>query len=235
LAADVVTHTAQMHLRDASWFSGSVLFGLVLIAAALLVTGYGVAVGVGVIAGLLLGATSMLAVIALSSRRSGGSSYGFLSSGSRSRNWSANDPDHELIQRHGHDSMRVMGVDAGALRRVIAVGRKVEAGGAHVELTAVEIRENGGVATLVTHTPPPVGSVGPFVEVDVSDDTGGVYVASGQGSGGSGAGTSRHEIRFAPAPPDGARILILHIVRFLNPFPGPTTQLDGPWEFKVEL
>jgi hypothetical protein len=206
------------------------LLGLVLVAAALLIAGYGVAVGMGVIVGLLLGAAIILVFLGLSSRSHVSAGFSWVSHGGP-----ANQPDHELIQRYGRDSMRVAGVDAGALRRVIAVGGSVEAGGARVELIALEVREDGGIATLVAHTRPPVGYIGHFIEVAVSDDAGTAYVASGQGSGGSGPTASRHEIRFAPAPPDGARILTLRVVSFADPFPGRAVQLDGPWEFRVEL
>lgn len=206
------------------------LLGLVVVATALLIAGYGVPVGIGAIAGLLLGGTAVLAFLGLQSRSSGGTATTWLSRGGP-----ANQPDPELIERHGRDSMRVAGVDAGALRRVIPLGDAVEAGGARVELVALEIREDGGIATLVAHTRPPVGYLGPFVEVTVSDDAGTAYVASGQGSGGSDPGTSRHEIRFAPAPPESAGTLTLRIEAFVDPFPGRAVQLRGPWEFRVTL
>lgn len=204
------------------------LLGLVAVATALLIAGYGVPVGIGVVTGLLLGAAVILAFLGLSSRGPAGSTW-------LARDESANQPDHELFDRHGRNAMRVAGVDAGTLRRVIAVGSSVDAGGARIELIAVEIREDGGIATLVAHTRPPVGYVGPFAEVTVSDDAGTAYVASGQGSGGPAPGHSRHEIRFAPAPPEDAHGLIFHVASFADPFHGRAVQLDGPWEFRVEL
>jgi hypothetical protein len=140
-----------------------------------------------------------------------------------------------LLERHGRDVMRVAGVDAGGLRRVIPLGDAVEAGGARVEIVVLEIREAGAIATIVAQTRPPVGNVGHFAEVTVSDDAGTAYVASGQGAGGSGPGTSRLEIRFAPAPPESARTLTLSIEAFMDPFPEPAVQLRGPWEFRVAL
>jgi hypothetical protein len=205
------------------------LLGLLLVVAALLLAGLGVAVAVGIIAGFLLGLANILAFLALSSRPRGGS-VTWLSHGGP-----PNQPDQDLIQRFGRDSTRVAGVDASALRRVISVGSSVEAGGVRVELIALEVREDGGVATLVAHTRPPVGHVGHFLEVVVSDDAGATYVASGQGLGGSGPTTSRHEIRFAPAPPDAAHVLTLRVASFADPFPGLAARLDGPWEFRVEL
>jgi len=206
------------------------LLGLVVVATILLIAGYGVPVGIGALAGLLLGLAAIIGFLGLGQRSGGGGVV----------TWdmdraSPNQPDISLIERHGLDSMRVAGVDAGALRRVIPLGDLAEAGGAQLELVAVEIREDGGVATLIARTRPPVGPVGPFADVAVSDDAGTVYVASGQGSGASHPGASRHEVRFAPAPPDGARTLTIRIESFADPFPGRAAALRGPWEFRVTL
>ena len=98
-------------------------------------------------------------------------------------------------------------------------------------------RERAGtpcVATLVAQSRPLAGYVGHVVEVTVSDDAGTAYVASGQG-GGSSSGASRHEIRFAPAPPEAAQGFVFHVASFADPFQGRAVQLDGPWEFRVEL
>ncbi len=203
------------------------LLGAVLIVAALLLAGLGLAVGAGIIAGVLLGFANVLAVLSLSSRSRGGSSVRYLSH--------HGPPDDELMQRFGRESMRVAGVDEGPLRRVIAIGSSVEAGGVRLELVAVEIRDDGGIATVVAHTRPPVGHVGHFVDVAVSDDAGTAYAASGQGSGGSGPTVTRNEIRFAPRPPDGAHTLSVRVVSFADPFTGTTGRLDGPWEFRVPL
>lgn len=79
-----------------------------------------------------------------------------------------------------------------------------------------------------------MGYVGHLVEVTVSDDAGTAYVASSQG-GGLSLGASRHEIRFAPAPPEDAQGLVFHVASFADPFHGRAVQLDGLWEFRVEL
>ena len=149
----------------ASRASAFLLLGLIVLAAALLIAGYGVAVGVGVIAGMLLGLAAILAFLAMRPHTSGGSSYTF---GSWSRD--PNQPDQDVLQRHHHDWLRVAGVDASALRRVIAGGTSVAAAGVRVELVALEIREDGGIATAVAYTRPPVGQVGSFVAVSVTDD-----------------------------------------------------------------
>lgn len=48
-------------------------------------------------------------------------------------------------------------------------------------------------------------------------------------------GASRHEIRFAPAPPESARTLTIQIESFIAPFRGQVVHLRGPWEFRVTL
>jgi hypothetical protein len=207
------------------------LLGAALLASGLLVVGYGVAVGIGVIVGLVLGWMVIVAVLAMSHRS--GSSVTFLAQDRR-----VGEPDGAdmaQMESFGRDSMRVAGVDAGVLRRVIALGDEVEASGARVELIAIEIREDGGIATLAAHVRPPVGTLGHFADVAVSDDADTAYVAIGIGIGGSFPGSSRHEIRFAPAPPDAAQTLTLRIEGFMDPFPGPTVQLRGTWEFRVAL
>jgi hypothetical protein len=207
-----------------------VLLVLIVTAAALLVAGWGVAVGVGVFVGLALGFATILGFIVMTRRAGGSASFSVLRAGPSSTEY-----DNALLARHGRDSMRVMGIDAGDLRRVIAVGASVEAGGVRLELIAVELRTDGGLATLVAHTRPPIGPAGQFVEVRVSDDAETAYTAAGQGMGGSAPTTTRHEIRFAPAPPASAEVLTLSIDRFDDPFPGGATPIEGPWTFEVRL
>ncbi len=203
---------------------------LVVAAAASLVAGWGVAVGVGVFIGLVLGFVAILAAFAMAQRTGGFASFSSLRATSNQI-----EPDRALLDRHGHDSMRVAGIDEGDLRRVIALGTTVEAGGVRLELTSVELRTDGGLATLVAHTRPPIGQAGPFVEVRVSDDTGTIYVAAGQGLGGPGPTTTRHDVRFAPGPPSSAKVLTLSIDRFVDPFSGGATPIDGPWTFEISL
>lgn len=207
-----------------------VLLVLVVAAAAMLVAGWGVAVGVGVFIGLVLGFVAILVAMAIAQRSGGSVSFSSLRAAPNQT-----EPDHALLEKHGRDSMRVMGIDAGDLRRVIAVGAAVEAGGVRLELIAVELREDGGLATLVAQTRPPIGPAGQFMEVRVSDYAETAYVAAGQGLGGSGPTTTRHELRFAPAPPEAAAVLSITIDRFVDPFPSGATAIEGPWTFDVRL
>jgi hypothetical protein len=207
-----------------------VLLVLVVVAAILLVAGWGVAVGVGVFIGLVLGFVAILAAMAIAQRSGGSVSFSSLRAASNQP-----EPDHALLEKHGRDSMRVVGIDAGDLRRVIAVGAAVEAGGVRLELIAVELRTDGGLATLVAQTRPPIGPVGHFAEVRVSDDANTAYVAAGQGMGGPTPTTTRHEVRFAPAPPEAAAVLSITIDRFIDPFPSGALPIEGPWWFDVRL
>lgn len=205
--------------------------GIVLLTTVLLVAGFGVQIGIGVIVGALLGVAWIGALLAMNPRTSGGAGYvSWSGAGS-----SARPPGHEVIERYHRDWMRVAAVDASELRRVIAVGRSVQAADVRAELVAVEIREDGGVAGIVTHTRPPVGQTGHFVEVTVTDDRGTEYAAAGQGSGGGGTGASRYDIRFSPTPPSDASVLTLRVASFTAPFPGPVERLTGPWEFEIRL
>ena len=207
-----------------------VLLLLVVAAAALLVAGWGVPVGVGVFIGLVLGFVAILAAMAIAQRSGGSVSFSSLRAAS---NYA--EPDHALLEKHGRDSMRVMGIDAGDLRRVIAVGAAVEAGGVRLELIAVELRTDGGLATLVAQTRPPIGPPGHFADVRVSDDVNTAYVAAGQGMGGPTPTTTRHEVRFAPAPPAATAVLSITIDRFIDPFPSGALPIEGPWKFEIGL
>jgi hypothetical protein len=214
----------------ASRLPALVLLVLVVVAAALLVAGLGVAVGVGVFVGLVLGFVAILAALAIAQRSGGSVSFSSLRAASNQT-----EPDHALLEKHGRDSMRVVGVDAGDLQRVIAVGAAVEAGDVRLELIAVELRTDGGLATLVAQTRPPIGPVGHFAEVRVSDDADTAYVAAGQGMGGPTPTTTRHEVRFAPAPPEAAAVLSITIDRFVDPFPSGALPIEGPWTFDIGL
>jgi hypothetical protein len=196
----------------------------------LLVAGWGVAVGVGVFIGLVLGFVAFLAAMAIAQRSGGSASF----TSFRAASYQA-EPDHAVLEKHGRDSMRVVGIDAGDLRRVIAVGAAVEAGGVRLELIAVELRTDGGLATFLAQTRPPIGAVGHFAEVRVSDDAGTAYVAIGQGMGGPTPTATRHEIRFAPAPPEAAAVLSITIDRFIDPFPSDAIPVEGPWTFEERL
>ena len=122
------------------------------------------------------------------------------------------------------EGARAAAVEMTALRRVVAVGQVTEVEAIRIEMTALELREGGGVALAVAHTEPPdARSLGPFARISVLDDVGTAYAAGSEGSGGSQFAT-RLSIRFAPAPPEAAGQLTIRIEEFVNPFPGPARQ-----------
>lgn len=206
-----------------------ILIILAVTAVAFLVTATEPSVGVSLIAGVVLGVVAALSYLAImSSRGTGGAAQ-----------WSSGFSTYEVqdaIQQHHQKYSQVAAVDASELQRVIAIASIERAGGVAVELTAVEIRDDGGVALLVAHTRPPTGQIGHMVEVSVSDDRATTYAASGQASGGAYATATRFEVRFAPSPPSDATTLNVRIDAFLNPFPGQgKDRMTGPWEFAADL
>jgi hypothetical protein len=225
-----ISNRILLSMTTGSRLPALVLLVLVVAGATLLVAGWGVAVGAGVFIGLVLGFVAILAAMAIAQRSGGSVSFSSMRAASHRP-----EPGLALLEKHGRDSMRVVGIDAGDLRRVIAVGAAVEAGGVQLELIAVELRTDGGLATLVAQTRPPIGPVGHFAEVRVSDDANTAYVAAGQGMGGPSATATRHEVRFAPAPPDAATFLSITIDRFIDPFPSGALPIEGPWKFEIGL
>jgi len=205
--------------------------GFVLVAAVLLLVGYGVPVGVGLLVGLVLGcAVGVMGVLWLGAgpgRTIGAGGVTFYSS-----------ETHGPVELPDwvRDGERAMGVDLSPLQRIVVVAESVESAGVRVELTTIELRETGGLAFAVVHTAPPdARPVGPFARVSVADDVGTAYAAGSQATGGA-PFVVRHDIRFAPAPPAVATRLLVRIEEFANPFPGQgPQQLVGPWEFTVPL
>ena len=205
------------------------VLGLVIVAAALLLVDLGVAVGAGLLVGVVLGLAAVgAAMIAMRRNPSAGWSVSL----------SRTDEDARpgLLQEFGHAMARVADVDCGTLTGVLPIGTEATANGVRIEAIAVELRTDGGIVSLVAHTRPPVASPGHFAEVHVTDDAGTEEVAAVQGSGGSSPSTSRYELRFSPAPPAAASELTIQITRFMDPFPEtPNAPVNGPWSFTVAL
>jgi hypothetical protein len=210
-----------------------VVIGIVLLAAALIVVGYGVPVGVGLFVGLALGCgVGVVGVLWLGAgpgRTVGSGGLTFFGTD----NVTSGPPQFpEWFQ----DGALAAAVEMTALHRVVAVGQVTEIAAIRVELIALELRERGGVAIAVAHTEPPDGrSLGPFARISVLDDVGTSYAAGSDTHGGSPFAT-RLSIRFAPAPPEAAGELTIRVEEFVNPFPGPARrQVVGPWVFVVPL
>jgi hypothetical protein len=209
----------------------------ILAAGILLVAGYGVPVGIGVLVGLVIGALGGLIVsFIIVSRHPGSSSGGSLSTAHAF---------HEGGVVHGdlpfappHDLVRGIElgeqVDRSDLVRVVAGGHRAMAGDVEVTVIAAELRAAGAlVHVTVDHAP--VGVMGaPLATVQVQDDIGTPYEAIGTSSTGS-RDRMRYEIRFVPSPPRDATELAIAIDAFSNPFPGGGGPLRGPWLLRVPL
>ncbi len=210
-----------------------IVIGVVLLAASLVVVGYGVPVGVGLFVGLALGfGVGVVGVLWLGAgpgRTVGLGSWTFLTT-----DGVASGPPQ--FPDWFHNGAPAAAVEMTALHRVVAVGQMTEVEAIRIEVTALELREGGGVALAVAHTEPPdARSLGPFARISVLDDVGTTYAAGSEGNGGSQFAT-RLTIRFAPAPPEAAGELTIRVEEFVNPFPGPARrQVVGPWVFVIPL
>jgi hypothetical protein len=201
-----------------------------ILVAGLLIAGYGVPVGVGLLVGFGAGwSVGLLAGLRMSLRRSepAVSSHAWLSS--------ERGPGDPLeISEPLRRLQRVRDADAGELVRVLAGGATAAEGGVQLELVALEIRSAGAVAHLVALVHPRHDNLWPFVDAVVSDDAATTYVAAGMASGGS-PGRMRFELSIKPAPPAAATVLRLRVESFMDPVGTAETTTRGPWEFDVDL
>lgn len=211
---------------------GLVILVVVLGAVGLLIAGYGVAVGLGALAGLVLGfAAGTLGSLWLW-RGSGRSvTVGGMA-------WSSDRPMAELMADDLMAEMRdlgeISGVDLGTIRSVMPVLATTEASGLSVQLVTIEQHEAGLELTFEVHAQPGTLPPASMARVAMADDIGTVYRASAQGQGGS-AGQMRYQVTAIPAVPPAATRLDVRIERFLDPFPGGRHAALGPWGFSVPL
>jgi hypothetical protein len=210
-----------------------VVMGVLILTAILLIGGYGLPVGLGFTAGLILGTVAAMGVwMWLRSGNPGGRS---VSIGGMSYFHADAPPDAEAMERYGRAMSRVAAVDQSPLRRVLAIGQAAVTHSVRVELIALELREAGGLLTVAVESAPPNASPGSYCDVSMTDDIGTDYTAAGTGGGMSSPGSSRLEIRFAPSPPERASALMIRIDSFVEPLGPAADRLDGPWEFRVSL
>lgn len=211
-----------------------IAIGLLIVVSALLIAGYGVPTGIGFAVGVVLGtAASMFTWLWIKGGPPGTRSVSFGS-------WEANDPPEPPVgmQRWAQTMSRLHGVGEGPLRKVIPIGQSATVETVRVELTAIELREDGGLIPVTIHTRPPTPAPGLVADVTVTDDVGTEYVAGSGNGGGSAGGWSRTELLFAPLPPEAATTLLIRIDAFADPFgacTGRDERLAGPWEFRVTL
>jgi hypothetical protein len=216
--------------RSRAALPGLFLLGLVFVATALLIAGFGVPVGVGLLVGLVLGAAVGLAAgLWFGAATHGGS----MSIGGM--NVSSAPTPFEPEMRDLLDSREVQRADFGDLVRVVAGGDTSTANGVTLELIALEIRPAGAIGHLAASQEPPGMMLGPFARAIVSDDLGTHYQAAAMGGNGS-IDRLRLEVRLAPAPPAGAKVLHIRVEEFRDPFGGSRRPgVAGPWSVSVEL
>jgi hypothetical protein len=206
---------------------------VVVVAAAIvaLLAGYGVPVGVGALAGFILGGFAGLLGALWVARGAGRSiQLGGMSWSSAGSGPTALPADVAQFREMGE----LASIDLGPIRTVLTVLATAEAGGLVVQLVTAEIHHAGVRLEVDVRSSP--GSLPPgfFADVAVSDDVGTRYRASGQGNGG-GPGPMRYAVVIVPSTPVSARLLELRIERFLDPFPAAGRIATGPWAFRVAL
>jgi hypothetical protein len=214
------------------------LWGLVFLAVlggtvALLIAGYGVAVGVGALGGLILGSVAGALGVMWLGRGSGRSvTFGNLAWSSEHA-LSSEGPSAELMAEL-RELSEISSVDLGAIQTVTPVLVTAEAGGLSVQLVTIEQREAGLAMTVEVRTGPGAFPPASMARVSVADDVATPYRASAQGQGGS-AGVVRYVVSVIPASPRSATRLDIRIERFVDPFPGGGRATVGPWAFSVAL
>jgi hypothetical protein len=208
---------------------GLLFLAIVILAIAALLAGYGIPVGVGALAGLVLGAIAgMLGSLWLA--RGAGRSIG-LAGVEWSSDLHSGAMSAELLADM-REMSEVYTIDLGPIRSILPVLATVEASGLRVELVAIEVHEAGARITLDVRALP--GALPPpsSPQVSVTDTVGTQYRASGQGQGGS-LGEARYEIVVVPALVLTSGALMVRVDRFVDLFPDARRAAVGPWLFTV--
>ena len=214
------------------------LWGLVFLTVlggtvTLLIAGYGVAVGLGALGGLILGSVAAALGVMWLLRGSGRSvTFGSME-WSSDRALSSEGPSPELMAEL-RELSEISSIDLGAIQAVRPVLLTAEAGGLSVQLVTIEQHEAGLAMTVEIRTGVGAASPASMARVSVADDVGTVDKASAQGQGSS-PGAMRYVVSVIPAFPRSATQLDVRIDSFLDPFPGGGRASVGPWAFSVAL
>ena len=210
---------------------GFVMLAALAAAIALLIAGYGVAVGFGALAGVILGFTAGLLSTMWLFRGTGRSvHWAGLSWASDTRPL---DPNGEQMAEM-HEQAATFGVDLGAIRSVTSILQTVEASGLVVELVAMERYEAGVLVTYDIRMRPGMTYPPSMAKVSASDNLGTPYRTAAQSVTGR-QGSVRHEVVVLPAPPPDAVRLDLRIEAFRDHFPTASRPVVGPWTFAIPL
>ena len=208
---------------------GLLFLVLVVVVVGLLIAGYGVAVGAGALAGLVLGCLAGTVGVLWLGRGSGRSiTFGGM-------DWSSESgqPTAELMAEM-QEFGEVSSVDIGPIRSVLPVLASAEAGGLDVQLVVVEVHEAGLSMALDVASRPGTTMPASMARVSVSDDAGTTYRVAAQGQGGM-PSRMRYAVIAIPVTPPAATRLEITVERFLDPFPGDRRAAIGPWSFSVAL
>lgn len=194
-----------------------------------------------IVAGLV-GAAIGAAVIWLTGRRRAGGAGTFrFTDQQRPRPTWPKPPSRDEVERMQLRQDPLLLVDRSPLARAIGVGQSQTGDGVTVECVVIEVRESGGRGLLRTLAPDgrlfgpwPEGAAPMDPVPRLEDDVGTVYtVTMPQWTGGD--YTAEMLFRFAPAPPVGARQLVIRAPR-TPPFAQPSAvSTDGSWVFEVDL
>jgi hypothetical protein len=212
-------------------FVGLAFLAAVVVVIVALITGYGIPVGIGALAGFVLGALAGLVGTLWLSRGAGRS----MDVGGMS--WSSSDSSGGMGPTQ-LDQMRerseLLQIDLGPIRSVLPVLATADAGGYVVQLVAAELREAGTALILDVRSKPGSPQPGFWADVTVRDEMGTTYRAAGQ-TNGSGLNPMRCAISIVPAAPSNARRLDVNVERFADPFRGVDRAAEGPWTFLIDL
>jgi hypothetical protein len=212
-------------------FVGLAFLAAVVVVIAALIAGYGIPVGIGALAGFVLGALAGLVGTLWLSRGAGRS----MNVGGMS--WSSSDSSGGMGPTQ-LDQMRerseLLQIDLGPIRSVLPVLATADAGGYVVQLVAAELREAGTALILEVRPKPGSPQPGFWADVSVRDEMGTTYRAAGQ-TNGSGLNPMRCAISIVPAAPSNARRLDVNVERFADPFRGVDRAAEGPWTFLIDL
>ncbi len=206
-----------------------VFLAIVIVAIVALLAGYGIPVGVGALAGLVLGAIAgVLGSLWLT--RGAGRSIN-LAGVEWSSDLHSGDMSAEMLADM-REMSEVFTIDLGPIRSILPVLASSEANGLAVQLVAIEHHEAGAritfdVRALPGALPPPSSP-----QVTVTDSVGTPYRASGQGQGGA-SDQTRYEVVVVPALVLSSGALTIRIDRFVDLFPGARREAVGPWLFTV--
>lgn len=210
-----------------SWSERALGVGLLVLvgtAAVLVITGHGVAVGIGALVGLLLGAGAGLVGILWAGVGPGRSmSRGWFSSSQMELN--------EEVEAGLEDHAWMAGMDLGPTTSVRGVLQTREASGLTVTLVSIEYRVGGAALTFDVQAAPGVGIPMGLAEVSATDDFGTAYRVGMQGASSSGGSMRMEAVLVPPMPPAATRLDIV-VERFVDPYRSKFA-ITGPWAFEV--